>query len=255
MLWHGHGFAWTGPGAGGYLHPRLARCGWGFLENMSKPSMCLEFRFCPGRFFFSVWVVTFQQSVSAFTMNVLTRVNLFLHTPLLSFPLRVSFLLSWPSGFFLVRKKSATFVISVRSCLGGAHISGSGLERSSVKVNLKAESWRLANVFWEPSVLLKPPKDIQALCSGCTQPRNETVLIFLTQRWASWQMDRTQCMGCLLYITHRPATCRHIAVGHVHIYSDSQREMGGDRGVITGVVVISCKECFFSLHVDQSHCK
>ena len=105
----------------------------------------------------------------------------------------------------LVRKKSATFVILVRSCLE-AHVSGSGLEQSSVKVNLKAESWWLANDFWACAVPLKPPKTSRPCVHAVhSHGMRHAVLIFLTQRWALWQMDCTLCAGRLLYITHRPA--------------------------------------------------
>ena len=176
-------------------------------------------------------------------MIVVIRVILFLHTLLFVstpclFPSKLTFRV-------LVRKKSATFVILVRSCLE-AHISGSGLEWSSVKVNLKAEGWWLPKWFLSMLRPLKTPKDIQASCSRCTQPRNETRCAYFPDTEMSLMTNGLHTVCRMLAVHHTQAcTCGHIAVGHVHIYSNSQREMGGDREVITGVDLISCKECFF----------
>ena len=220
--------------------------GWGSLTILQSDVPWIPVSSFLLSFFFFFPRQTFQQSVSAFTMNVVIRVKMFFRTLLFISAPRLSFLLSWPSGFYS-RMKSAAFVILVRSCLE-AHISGSGLEWSFVKVNLTAEIWWLANGFWARFVPLQTPKTFRP-CVHAVPEHNMrcAVLIFLTQRWALWQMDCMQC-GTMLAVHHTQAcACRRIAVGHVHIYRNSQREMSGDREVITGPVVMNCKECFSSM--------
>ena len=137
---------WHGDGKNG-----SPKTNWGW--NRSRACLSNEFPLCyhffPSffflpSFFFCGKFTFFTFFLSSFKMYAIRRVEAHasLPHPTLPLPPLLFFPSLWPSGFGC-RQKSATFVILVRCCLGGAGSGGTLLKWLFVKPNLTGDLWWL----------------------------------------------------------------------------------------------------------------